>query len=109
ARQGRAHRRRRAGLGVRQQGDADRRGVGIAWGRGVVHGEGLVTHNAVMAGHSSLLCADYVNLSALPAMTKQTKRPRQNRGLGLLRGACHRARIRATRWLTMTASADQRE
>ena len=26
------------------------------------------------------------------------------RGSGLLRGACHRARIRATRWLAMTAS-----
>src|SRR5258707_14632236 len=25
---------------------------------------------------------------------------------GLLRGACHRARIRATRWLAMTAGAD---
>jgi len=27
---------------------------------------------------------------------------------GLLRGACHRARIRATRWLAMTAIADVR-
>jgi hypothetical protein len=26
------------------------------------------------------------------------------RGSGLLRGACHRARIRATRWLAMTVS-----
>jgi hypothetical protein len=26
------------------------------------------------------------------------------RGYGLLRGACHRARIRATRWLAMTVS-----
>ena len=32
------HRRRRPGLGVRQQIDADRRRLGIARGRGVVHG-----------------------------------------------------------------------
>ena len=32
------HRRRRTGLGVRQQIDADRRRLGIARGRGVVHG-----------------------------------------------------------------------
>src|SRR5882757_6447053 len=29
-------------------------------------------------------------------------------GEGLLRGACHRARIRATRWLAMTVSCDHR-
>src|SRR5882757_4860232 len=29
-------------------------------------------------------------------------------GDGLLRGACHRARIRATRWLAMTVSCDHR-
>ena len=33
--------------------------------------------------------------------TKQSMLPRRRRG-GLLRGACHRARIRATRWLAMT-------
>jgi hypothetical protein len=35
--------------------------------------------------------------SALPA-----------RGDGLLRGACHRARIRATRWLAMTTGLPSR-
>jgi hypothetical protein len=27
---------------------------------------------------------------------------------GLLRGACHRARIRATRWLAMTAECNEK-
>jgi hypothetical protein len=33
---------------------------------------------------------------------KQSILPRKERKNGLLRGACHRARIRATRWLAMT-------
>src|ERR1700730_665131 len=42
------------------------------------------------------------------ASSKATKQSSFFMACGLLRGACHRARIRATRWLAMTVSAPER-
>src|SRR6266581_3915480 len=44
---------------------------------------------------------------ARSAATKQSSLLCCRAGYGLLRGACHRARIRATRWLAMTALAPE--
>src|SRR5438128_9729703 len=41
-----------------------------------------------------------------PSPSFRTNAPSRNDGVpGLLRGACHRARIRATRWLAMTGKS----
>ena len=40
-------------------------------------------------------------LAVIASEAKQSIKPQRKNGL--LRGACHRARIRATRWLAMTA------
>src|SRR6059058_5901293 len=44
-------------------------------------------------------------LDAVIARSVATKQSTPHMDSGLLRGACHRARIRATRWLAMTASS----
>src|SRR5258708_7921811 len=54
---------------------------------------------------SATVLSDKANDGPTPALrgAKRTKQSiTQTRKNGLLRGACHRARIRATRWLAMT-------
>ena len=48
-------------------------------------------------------------LDAVIARSVATKQSTPHMDSGLLRGACHRARIRATRWLAMTASSFEQQ
>ena len=76
-----AHRRRRAGLGVRQQVDADRRLLWIARGRGVVRSSARSLHTFMAGPIPHVREADSSGRARRSGLTKLTKRPRQNRGL----------------------------
>src|ERR1700679_3352368 len=58
---------------------------------------------AILAARGVVIAATPVLLSSLRGATRRSNPAFHGRNHGLLRGACHRARIRATRWLAMTS------
>src|SRR5258708_39134135 len=59
-------------------------------------------------GQISCGCTRYLPVIARSASDEAIQLSFRGRKAGLLRGACHRARIRATRWLAMTGETKRK-
>jgi len=78
---------------------------------------GRVKPAATKRGSSNVIACDkrerlrkraLATKQSIVSTEKQSIVSTEKKKAGLLRGACHRARVRATRWLAITASPDMR-